>query len=541
MPRRGSVTLSQLDLFPPATSTIEASPMSSPAISVATPNATSLPDLAGGPMPPVSPDGPTTGHSGPVPAPVNRSRSREKAGVTTTNGICGLSSIDSLPPAGLPLFLENKSQTPPEPETSKGKTCGVCGERKPFRSFYADKKGRTRKTCIECCKTTERQRKTGTKAARSASHQKWRRENRASTLITAARYRAKQRGLAFDLDEWKPQIEERINRGACELTGLPLNLDGGRTWDSPSLDRIDPKEGYTISNTRIVLFALNVMMNTWGQNKVLEIAEALKTKMLEAENHPLAAWEAALKRRLSHLGSTEFPLTWKQSVTPAGHPISRLVPLTRRTEETGSGLSPWPTPKYSDHKPGLASRATDDRRRNLNDAVSGAAHWPTPQVDSFRSRSGNRKHEMGLDQLARSAWATPAAQQHNYDESPESFRARQERLKAKGINGNGAGTPLGIQAAETALWATPTSLAPAKDGNNEAGNSAGLVSIRAHIMAATEPSGPTTSGSPGQTEKHAESRGSLNPAFVCWLMGFPPEYLSCAPSETRSSRKSRPK
>jgi hypothetical protein len=33
------------------------------------------------------------------------------------------------------------------------------------------------------------------------------------------------------------------------------------------------------------------------------------------------------------------------------------------------------------------------------------------------------------------------------------------------------------------VWPTPTSLAPARDGNNEAGNSAGLVAIRKHALA----------------------------------------------------------
>jgi hypothetical protein len=32
--------------------------------------------------------------------------------------------------------------------------------------------------------------------------------------------------------------------------------------------------------------------------------------------------------------------------------------------------------------------------------------------------------------------------------------------------------------------------------------------------------------------------GALDPAFPCWLMGYKPEHLSCAPTETQSSRKS---
>jgi hypothetical protein len=45
---------------------------------------------------------------------------------------------------------------------------------------------------------------------------------------------------------------------------------------------------------------------------------------------------------------------------------------------------------------------------------------------------------------------------------------------------------------------------------------------------------------PGSGEP-TEKPGALNPAFVCWLMGFKPEWDACAPTAMPSSRKSRPK
>jgi hypothetical protein len=44
----------------------------------------------------------------------------------------------------------------------------------------------------------------------------------------------------------------------------------------------------------------------------------------------------------------------------------------------------------------------------------------------------------------------------NDGESPETWRTRQAQLKAKHVNGNGAGVPLAIAAQEFAQWPTPT-------------------------------------------------------------------------------------
>ena len=62
----------------------------------------------------------------------------------------------------------------------------------------------------------------------------------------------------------------------------------------------------------------------------------------------------------------------------------------------------------------LVSRLRSDysarqRRAQATNATGfSSSQWPTPATDSFRSRSGERREEMGLDQMARN-WPTPQA------------------------------------------------------------------------------------------------------------------------------------
>jgi hypothetical protein len=101
---------------------------------------------------------------------------------------------------------------------------------------------------------------------------------------------------------------------------------------------------------------------------------------------------------------------------------------------------------------------------------------------------------------------------------------------------SGVGQPLPAMAAQ-AVWPTPTAQ---QYGTNQGGAAGRTGPVRGSI--ATIANGcrsnlndaaamQNSNGSSEPTEK----RGALNPEFVCWLMGYPSEWLSCAPSEMPST------
>lgn len=221
---------------------------------------------------------------------------------------------------------------------------------------------------------------------------------------------------------------------------------------------------------------------------------------------PLSLWESRLRQRLASIGSTECLLTWKASVTPAGRSLSRLVPSMRPTEGIDSGL--WPTPTTRDHKdsPGMSFAPRKDGASRLDlpprqvywiEQNMQRALWPTPTASladkAVRTQEGARKEvERGkspdLNARAMALWPTPCARDHMPAHTAE-------YIAAKKALGHG--------------MSSLSDIAPL-----------GMVPV----------------GSSDTTEKP----GALNPQFVCWLMGFPPEWDACAPMAMPSSRKSRP-
>jgi hypothetical protein len=204
---------------------------------------------------------------------------------------------------------------------------------------------------------------------------------------------------------------------------------------------------------------------------------------------PLSSWENRLRQQLEQVGSTECLLTWREKVTPAGRSLSQLVPLTRLIEEIECGL--WPTPT------------------SLSPARNG------------NNEAGN---SAGLVAIRNHAlWATPTSRDHFPAHTPE-------YIAEKKAQGHGMSNLNDM----VALWATPCTRDwksdRSKKSSEEIYGSKGRPLPR-QVMEA----GEITLGSPELTEKP----GALNPAFVCWLMGFPPEWDACAPTAMPSSRKSR--
>ncbi|WP_188874027.1 hypothetical protein [Iodidimonas muriae] len=120
--------------------------------------------------------------------------------------------------------------------------------------------------------------------------------------------------------------------------------------------------------------------------------------------------------------------------------------------------------------------------------ATASALWPTPQTDSFRSRSGERKSEKGLDRMARD-WPTPMA---NDGCKPSAGNRKAADLTHA-----------------SRMWMTPTTR-DYKDGATSLANTP-VNGLLGRQVLTTAPAGTDISG----------QRRTLNPLFVEALMGWP--------------------
>jgi hypothetical protein len=146
----------------------------------------------------------------------------------------------------------------------------------------------------------------------------------------------------------------------------------------------------------------------------------------------------------------------------------------------------WGTPRATDAKCGTEYTENTTGKDLAKDVTAAMELWQTPAVDSFRSRGGDRKEEMGLDQQAGMQWVTPASRDY------------------KGANSETHCTETG-------------------GGRKHMDQLSNQVEHSFLPAQQTETPGETSS------ESAPTSPRRLNPKFVEWLMGMPEGWTSPEP------------
>lgn len=194
--------------------------------------------------------------------------------------------------------------------------------------------------------------------------------------------------------------------------------------------------------------------------------------------------ESKLIRLLPMAGWMMWPMIWKKKATPAQRQYCQLAVSMRRTKETGYGL--WATPNTLDH---LSQRSYVAMKRMATNGGRKNRTFPSnlrEQVDPLMCQAyiDARTEANATPEMYPSMWPTP--------------NASDNRDRGK--------------------WENPVVQRRVALGKQ--------VNLSMIVQASSKSTALT------------ENKGSLNPEFVCWLMGYSTEHLSCMRSAMQSFRKS---
>ena len=107
------------------------------------------------------------------------------------------------------------------------------------------------------------------------------------TILERARKRARRQGVRYALRRQDISLPAR-----CPVLGIPLRIGEGRSPGSPSLDRIDPTQGYVPGNVRVISDRANKLKG----NRRLEDIRSLSLKAPTTRRADYEALVAYLER-----------------------------------------------------------------------------------------------------------------------------------------------------------------------------------------------------------------------------------------------------
>lgn len=107
--------------------------------------------------------------------------------------------------------------------------------------------------------------------------QRWQEANPERYMLSQAKHRAKKNNIPFDIEEEDIKIPD-----ICPILNIPLMFgEGTGKPHSPTLDRINPKLGYTKGNIQVISLKANLMKSSATPEELLLFAKWIYSK----ENH----------------------------------------------------------------------------------------------------------------------------------------------------------------------------------------------------------------------------------------------------------------
>ncbi|MDS4027950.1 MAG: hypothetical protein RKO25_13325 [Candidatus Contendobacter sp.] len=134
--------------------------------------------------------------------------------------------------------------------------CNTCGHvfSPNAEHFYQKKNGNLSSECRSCFRE------------RSSHNQKKRHhaggvDYHLAYIVRATRQRARKHKIMYDIDAGFLKILLEAQGGLCAISGIPLTfIKGlGHIPTNASIDRIDPRQGYTRDNVQLLAFQVNTM------------------------------------------------------------------------------------------------------------------------------------------------------------------------------------------------------------------------------------------------------------------------------------------